>query len=517
MAYHYQTSLGRSLSVTSLQGIQVRLGERFKPPEKVSLPLGYKEPNPSAALNATQYSLETESTFLQWLNAKKVSDAAKEASRRQALEEQKAAATSPAQLPNGILQPTDAKGSSSEPPTNSIPPIPSLGSGGILTPETLATSSSRLPVAPVNRKRMYDLADFENNASDPFESTELETLNDMEELKSVLANTNVPVRTGGVRTEQPLHSPDLSEETEPASSEVTELASVIVQTSNKQVSYKPDKPKPVSKPTGLSTGPNTQVPNGSKIPSTSSTPNINPDPFGRSPLPPIHSSRSDSQVSPQESNDRLISRGLAATNSSQPQRGRSPPPNYYAPDFTSSRTSPVVSPVEPPPGYPQCVSLEEVSCSSYPDLDLENLNRYTPLPPPPHQSHVTALDFGQSPVPDPIFDNLSAEDRAFVANIAAMGFPRSRTARAVQQLGHDDRIVVEWLCSVDHLCSQRFPEDKVEIALSLQNNNRDKALEFLHLWQRFEELGFKSEDIRRELIVHGNNENEVLNVLMAKS
>ena len=71
----------------------------------------------------------------------------------------------------------------------------------------------------------------------------------------------------------------------------------------------------------------------------------------------------------------------------------------------------------------------------------QNLNRYTPLPPPPHQSHVTALDFGQSPVPDPIFDNLSAEDRAFVANIAAMGFPRSRTARAVQQLGHDDRIV----------------------------------------------------------------------------
>ena len=44
-----------------------------------------------------------------------------------------------------------------------------------------------------------------------------------------------------------------------------------------------------------------------------------------------------------------------------------------------------------------------------------------------------------------------------------------------------------------------------------------QALEFLHLWQRFEELGFKSEDIRRELIVHGNNENEVLNVLMAKS
>ncbi len=448
----------------------------------------------------SQYSLETESTFLQWLNAKKASDAAKEASRRQALEEQKAAATSPAQLPNGILQPTEAKGSPPEPPTNSIPPIPSLGSGGILTPELLATSSSRLPVAPENRKRMYDLADFENNASDPFESTELETLNDMEELKSVLANTNVPVQPGGVRTEQPLHSPDLSMETEPASSEVTENASVIVQTSSKQVSYKPDKPKPVPKPKDLATGPNAQVPNGQQVlPSSSSTPRVNPDPFGRSPLPPIHASRSDSDLPPQERNDRLISRGPAATNSSQPQRGRSPPPNYYAPDFTPSRTPPVASPVEPPPSYPQ------------------NLNRYTPLPPSPHQARVNSLDFGQPPLTDPFFDSLSAEDRSFVATIAAMGFPRSRTARAVKQLGHDDRLVVEWLCSVDHLCSQGFPEDKVEIALSLQSNNRDKALDFLFLWQRFEELGFKSEDIRRELIVHGNNENEVLNVLMAKS
>ena len=51
------------LSVTSLQGIQVRLGERFKPPEKVSLPLGYKEPNPSAALNATQVNISKHPKF----------------------------------------------------------------------------------------------------------------------------------------------------------------------------------------------------------------------------------------------------------------------------------------------------------------------------------------------------------------------------------------------------------------------------------------------------------------------
>ena len=44
-----------------------------------------------------------------------------------------------------------------------------------------------------------------------------------------------------------------------------------------------------------------------------------------------------------------------------------------------------------------------------------------------------------------------------------------------------------------------------------------QAEEFLLLSQRFEELGFKAEDIRRELIVHGNNEDTVLNVLTAKS
>ncbi len=49
--------------MTSLQGIQVRLGERFRPPEKVSLPLGYKEPNPSSALNATQVSISNHLNF----------------------------------------------------------------------------------------------------------------------------------------------------------------------------------------------------------------------------------------------------------------------------------------------------------------------------------------------------------------------------------------------------------------------------------------------------------------------
>ena len=42
-----------------------------------------------------------------------------------------------------------------------------------------------------------------------------------------------------------------------------------------------------------------------------------------------------------------------------------------------------------------------------------------------------------------------------------------------------------------------------------------QAKEFLKLWKQFEELGFKGDDIKRELIVHGNNEEKVLDSLTA--
>ncbi|XP_038078297.1 ubiquitin-associated protein 1-like isoform X2 [Patiria miniata] len=509
MAYHSQ-SLGRSLSVTSLEGIQVRLGERFRPPEKVTLPPGYKEPNPSATLNATQYSFETERTFLQFLDAKRASDAAKEAIKQQAREEQRAAATSPVQLPNGILQPTAAKTSKSEPKNHSIPPMASLG-GDIMKPVPLATantpsSTSRLPAGAPHRNQNFDFADFENNASDPFESTELETIDDLEELKSVLAFTHVPAQPGSVTSEQPLRSPDhsLDMEVDSCPPEVTETATVSIQASEKLVSYKPDKPKPPSKPQTLSTGmngPNSQLPKGqANLNPLPQSPEGNPDPFVRNPLPPINSTINDNGLafSPGDGGpSRLIARGPTTDHSVQPLRNRSPPPSYDSQDFTSA-SNPMISPMDLPPSYPQ------------------NLSRYTPLPPSPHQSRTNSVDHGQAS-PDPVFDGMNSEDRNFVLTIASMGFPRSRTARAVRELGHDDRLVVEWLCAVDHLCSMGFQEDKVEFALNLQNNDLKKAEEFLLLSQRFEELGFKSEDIKRELIVHGNNEDKVLNVLTAKS
>ena len=184
----------------------------------------------------------------------------------------------------------------------------------------------------------------------------LETLNDLEELKRVLANTNVPTQPGAVCTEQPLRSPDLSLETDSDPLEMTQTAAINIETSNKQVAYKPVKPKPVTKRQGLTTGahgPNTGVPNGQQVlPSTSNTPRINPSPFVRNPLPPINSTSNDSVLST-DGAPSLISRGPPTDMSAQPLRGRSPPPSYFAQDFTQSIPSPAVSPIEPPPSYPQ--------------------------------------------------------------------------------------------------------------------------------------------------------------------
>ena len=42
-----------------------------------------------------------------------------------------------------------------------------------------------------------------------------------------------------------------------------------------------------------------------------------------------------------------------------------------------------------------------------------------------------------------------------------------------------------------------------------------QAKDFLKLWKQFEELGFKGDDIKRELIVHNNNQEKVLDSLTA--
>ena len=84
---------------------------------------------------------------------------------------------------------------------------------------------------------------------------------------------------------------------------------------------------------------------------------------------------------------------------------------------------------------PQC---ETMSLSNPVSFCSQNLNRYTPLPPStlqPSTISVTSVD--------PTYEALSVEEKNFVNTIVGMGFPKGRTARAVKNVGNDDRQV--WL------------------------------------------------------------------------
>lgn len=57
----------------------------------------------------------------------------------------------------------------------------------------------------------------------------------------------------------------------------------------------------------------------------------------------------------------------------------------------------------------------------------------------PHH-HTPSLTVGKSRLPDP-FAELTTDAQALVQNMAEMGFPRPRVARAVQKLGTDHKKV----------------------------------------------------------------------------
>ncbi|XP_054756418.2 ubiquitin-associated protein 1-like isoform X1 [Lytechinus pictus] len=510
MAYGSQT-LHRAYSVSSVEGIELRLSDRFKPTKKVVLPLQYKHKEPRPQKSEEEYDFQTENTFLEWLDGVRRTESEREEKRKQqqlgaeaaeaALQREETVPDGPHTTSNEFPMQTNL----SQPPLR--PPVAATLSNEILQPVPLANSISK----PVNNQsaRTDNWDDFEGRSLDPFELTELETINDMEELRSVLANS-APVATPAVQNNQLQTSspPPVDVDMEEAVSSFTDAADlpaseesnqVQFETNFNQASFKPipkdSKPElPAYQPTEQSKPP---LPNRT-IPSTSALPALPPlrnvSFASNSPLPPISPSRENSESS-------LSSGGVGPLPHDQ---GRmSPPPSYSSltPTAVLSGSSPVNAAIDRPPNYP----MDELEANFSP----VNLSRYSPLPPASSQ-HVSTINTEPQ---DPTYEAMSVEEKNFVNTIVSMGFPKGRTARAVKNIGSDDRQVVDLLCAVDSLCGQGFPESKVEVALSLQDNNQDKAQTFLKLWQRFEVLGFQSEDIKRELILHGNDEEKVLDTL----
>eukprot|EP00118_Oscarella_pearsei_P026323 m.309764 g.309764 ORF g.309764 m.309764 type:complete len:436 (+) comp47661_c0_seq1:137-1444(+) len=334
-------------------------------------------------------------------------------------------------------------------------------SGGILLPTVLATvPGGQPPVQPAEeRPARINFAEFEDQSSNPFEEVALQTIDDMGELRQIL-------QPAGSETA----GSDSTDQTTGAQSEG----------SPEQRKHKVPVPKPRVRP-GQVGGP---VPKprprkgkgdaGRRLP-----PGAKPTAFAAAaavaaaPTPPSDTEKPPSYDSlhtggaPLPSSDALLVRGMEEL-----------PPPYEADSSLPAR----------------------------------------PRPAPRHS-------FGGEPpqpagiiLPNP-YDKLKQNERQFVDRIGSMGFPQDRVARVVQKVGPDDREVFDVLVSISKIedLPLRYPANSAEVALFNNKLNVEKSLEVLKLVFELKELGFSEEKIHDALKQNDNDKDKAIDFLISKS
>lgn len=168
--------------VSYLEDVPFKLNERFRCPAKVGLPVGFCLPDSS--LLQTQYDFSLERRSVQWgLELVEAQARAEEAAARREPE------ISDHSAPNEDTNPGCASDDPNPPALN--PVLASLSHGAILTPLPAPRLGPRCPAQPLSAPQLLDLADFERE-EDPFDKLELKTLDDKEELKSILQSQPPP-------------------------------------------------------------------------------------------------------------------------------------------------------------------------------------------------------------------------------------------------------------------------------------------------------------------------------------
>ncbi|XP_077989174.1 ubiquitin-associated protein 1-like isoform X2 [Glandiceps talaboti] len=468
----YRRDLERSVSVpyiNYLDGVEFKIGEKFKMPTRVSLPVNYHQKDPTELLSR-EYDFTVENEVLRWAEERNRAEAAREA-EEQARREAQAHVLSLGGVDSTTRNDLDilASANGTQVLEPRIAPVVANMSNEVMQP-VLSNPTRRQQSNPDGvSPNSINIADFEAVASDPFEATELKTINDLEELSRVLESSYPNTTEAQPRVNGGTVNVNTRVTNRPTMVTDSVDSSVSIQASTGQVSFSRERSADVQanhNPYSVPNGPMASSPPSQTTIHANGSANV-PRPFSRhAPLPPIPSSRPSSD----QSDNNCMNNSSRSTS---------------MPDITGG----------------------------------QSLNRYTPLPRPPSQAQgypiPTEAPPAYSTLPNP-YSMMSSKERQFTDRITAMGFPQHRVARAVQRLGEDDKQVVDTLCAIERLVEGGYPEESVEMALNVQDNE-EQAIEFLKLLKQFEELGFKQDDITRQLILHGTHQDKVLDGLTASS
>ncbi|NWS32845.1 UBAP1 protein, partial [Polioptila caerulea] len=488
-----------------LDDVPFKIGDKFKTPAKVGLPIGFCLSDSSQLVREAQYDFSLEKKTIEWAeDIKKIQAAQREAERKaeEALANAKAA-------PEDSTKMGFSEGPCPEampPPINPI--LASLQHNNILTPTPANTSSVKQKVlSPPRPKADFNPADFECE-EDPFDKLELKTIDDKEELKNIL---EIHVGTTGPIVAQ------LLDNTLPkgGSESVLQDEEVLASIERATLDF-----KPLHKPNGFITLP--QLGNCEKM-SLSSKVSLSPI-TSVSNIKSLSFPKLDSDEGDQKSskltgtfhsttclrNGTLLSSlqtcaqsraselnghhmlGLSALNEDSGRETLS----------SSSRLSSLAV---------STVCTEEESSQS---TSTTVTNQNFAVSKVPNNSSCSKRPGGLTAE---LEQGLSPSERHCVETVVNMGYSPENVLKAMKKKGQNIDQVLDYLFAHGQLCEKGFDPLLVEAALEMHQCSEEKITELLQLMSQFKEMGFELKDIKEVLLLHNNDQHNALEDLMARA
>ncbi|CAH2296819.1 ubiquitin-associated 1 isoform X1 [Pelobates cultripes] len=464
-----------------LEDVPFKIGDKYRVPDKVGLPVGFCVPDISQIVQDVHYDFSLERKTIQWAEEIKQIKAAQNKAELEA-EAACSEADANTQVGNGN------EGTSFPPRFN--PVLASLQHNNILTPTPANSNAMNLKVmSPPQVNADFNPADFECE-EDPFDNLELKTLNDREELKNILG---IHVRP----TEPESNSSMIQDSGSSTNNE-------DIPTSTKQDAFDF---KHLRKPNGFITL--SQLQNCEIMP-----------PSSKVSLAPITSVSNIKSLSfpklDSDEGEQKITVFTGTFHSSPLSNG------------TFSRSQPTSSELNGHFVLGQSVPLDsitghnavqaggmEVVTRTCVHSDTKTAGQQVAVSKVPH--NVTFVKQLSVPCYEDLLQALSSSERQCAETIVSMGYSYQHVMRAMQKQGQNVEQVLEYLFIHAQLCEKGFDPLLVEEALEMYQCSEEKTIEFLKLMSKFKEMGFEQKDIKEVLLLHNNDQDKALEDLMARA
>ncbi|NXQ63298.1 UBAP1 protein, partial [Anthoscopus minutus] len=488
-----------------LDDVPFKIGDKFKIPAKVGLPIGFSLPDSSQLVREAQYDFSLEKKTIEWAeDIKKIQAAQREAERKaeEALANSKAAPEDNTKMGFSEAPCPEAM----PPPINPI--LASLQHNNILTPTPANTSSVKQKVlSPPRPKADFNPADFECE-EDPFDKLELKTIDDKEELKNIL---EIHVGTTGPIVAQ------LLDNTLPkgGSESVLQDEEVLASIERATLDF-----KPLHKPNGFITLP--QLGNCEKM-SLSSKVSLSPI-TSVSNIKSLSFPKLDSDEGDQKS-----SKLTSTFHSTTCLRNGTLLSSLQT--CAQSKTSELnghhmlgLSSLNEDSGRETLSSSSRLSSRVLSSVCTEEESSQST------STTVTHQNFAVSKVPNnssctkwpssltaELQQGLSPSERHCVETVVNMGYSPENVLKAMKKKGQNIDQVLDYLFAHGQLCEKGFDPLLVEAALEMHQCSEEKITELLQLMSQFKEMGFELKDIKEVLLLHNNDQHNALEDLMARA